>query len=139
MKPILTIVFLTFIGQLSLAQAPQKMSYQFVVRDQGGPLITNQSIGVRISVRIGSESGTTVFSELHTVSTNSNGAGSLEVGDGTILNGVFEAIDWGLGTYFLESGIDPEGGDELHHQRSHTNAERAICFACIKCTSIPPR
>ncbi|WP_312076900.1 hypothetical protein [Chryseobacterium sp.] len=55
------------------AQAPEKMSYQAVMRNSGGQLLVNQSVAVRVSVLQGSASGTVVYSERLTGSTNANG------------------------------------------------------------------
>jgi len=44
----------------AFAQAPQKMSYQAVVRDAGNVLITNQTVGMQISILQGSASGVPV-------------------------------------------------------------------------------
>jgi hypothetical protein len=92
------------------AQAPQKMSYQAVVRDASSNLISNQSVGVQISVLQGSVMGTPVYVETHTASTNANGLVSLEVGDGSVVSGTFAAIDWSTGAYYLKTETDPTGG-----------------------------
>ena len=42
------------------AQAPQKMSYQAVIRNSGGVLVTSTSVGMKISIMQGSF---TVYSE----------------------------------------------------------------------------
>ncbi|HXK74596.1 MAG TPA: hypothetical protein PLL08_06805, partial [Bacteroidales bacterium] len=48
---VLSSFLLFFILSLTLcAQPPQKMSYQAVVRNAQNSLITNQNIGVRISI-----------------------------------------------------------------------------------------
>ena len=39
------------------AQAPQKMSYQAVIRNTSGALVTSTSVGMKISILQGSEQG----------------------------------------------------------------------------------
>ena len=92
------------------AQAPQKMSYQSIVRNSNNGLVANQVVGVRISFVEGSETGPTVYSETHTVTTNANGLFTLEAGGGTPTAGTFTAINWGSGAHFIKSEIDPTGG-----------------------------
>ena len=66
------------------AQAPQKMSYQAVVRDANSVLVKNHSVSARITILQGGISGTPVYVENHSVMTNSNGLMTVEVGDGTV-------------------------------------------------------
>ena len=92
------------------AQAPQKMSYQAVVRNSSNILITNAPVKIRISIIEGSVNGTTVYSELHATTTNANGLVAIEIGAGSSQNGTFAAIKWGSGTYFLKTETDPNNG-----------------------------
>jgi hypothetical protein len=94
------------------AQAPQKMSYQCVVRNVSGALVVNKSVAMRISILKGSPTGTVVFQETYNPNpqTNANGLISLEIGGGTPTIGVFTSIDWASGSYFLKTETDPSGG-----------------------------
>ena len=74
------------------AQAPEKMSYQAVIRNSSGELVTNQSVGMRISILQGSANGTALYVETQTPSTNANGLVTLEIGTGTTSDD-FSAID----------------------------------------------
>ena len=108
---ITALVFL-FLGTFAFAQAPDAMSYQAVVRDATGTLISNKAIGVKMSVLKTSASGTVVYEETFTPKpvTNSNGLMTLEIGKGTPLTGTFSGIDWSAGPFFVKSEIDPAGG-----------------------------
>jgi uncharacterized protein (TIGR02145 family) len=94
------------------AQAPQKMSYQCVVRNANGVLVTNQSVGIRISILQGSSTGTVVYQETYSPApqTNANGLVSIEIGGGVPVTGTFSSIDWSTGSYFLKTETDPTGG-----------------------------
>lgn len=109
---LLCVLLLSQIGMpdFAKAQIPQKMSYQFVARNPQGILISESTIGMRISVIQGDQNGTAVYVETHSVATNINGAGSLEVGAGAALNGSFAHINWAEGSYFLKTEIDIDGG-----------------------------
>ena len=91
----------------SFAQAPEKMSYQAVIRGANNALVTNQQIGMQISILQGS---TAVYEETQTLTSNPNGLVSLEIGKGTIVSGIFSSIDWSADMYFIKIETDPTGG-----------------------------
>ena len=94
----------------AFAQAPQKMSYQAVIRNSSGALVTSTTVGMRISILQDSESGSSVYTETQITSTNSNGLVSIQIGTGTVVSGIFSSINWGLGTYYIKTETDLTGG-----------------------------
>jgi hypothetical protein len=94
----------------SFAQAPQKMSYQAVIRNSSNTLVINTQVGMQISILQGSASGTAVYVETQTPTSNANGLVSLEVGAGTVVSGTFASINWANGPYFIKTETDPAGG-----------------------------
>jgi hypothetical protein len=110
MQRIFTIAAALLMTASVWAQAPEKMSYQAVVRDASDALITNQAVGMQISILQGSATGTAVYEETQTPSTNANGLVSLEIGTGTVVTGTFNTIDWSAGPYFIKTETDPTGG-----------------------------
>lgn len=98
------------ISSALLAQTPQLMSYQAVVRNGSNQLLANAPAGVRVSILQGSASGASVYSETHTVTTNAQGLANLSIGGGTAQSGTFVGIDWANGPYFLKTETDPTGG-----------------------------
>lgn len=105
---ILTILGLVFSNWL-LAQSPEKISYQAIVRDASNNLVASQNIGMQISVLQGSETGIAVYVETQSPTTNTNGLISIEIGTGTTSND-FSTIDWASGPYYVQSEIDITGG-----------------------------
>jgi hypothetical protein len=106
---VLTAVILTagmFLPRQANAQAPQKISYQAVIRDAANNLVTNHAIGMKISILQGSATGTAVYTETQTPNTNANGLVSIEIGTGT----GFDAINWAAGPFFIKTETDPAGG-----------------------------
>lgn len=92
------------------AQSPEKMSYQAIIRAQDNSLVVNSKISLRIVVHQSSATGTTVYQETHSPTTNSNGLVSLEIGTGTIVTGDFSKISWDKGPYYIETQVDVKGG-----------------------------
>ena len=92
------------------AQAPQKMSYQAVIRNSNDSLLISTPVGMRISLVQSSPTGTVVFSETQTATTNANGLVSLQIGMGTAVIGTFASIDWAAGPYYVKTETDLSGG-----------------------------
>ena len=105
MIKIYTFFFAVLITASLLAQSPQKMSYQAVIRNSSNALVTSSPVGMRISILQGSASGTVVYTETQTPTTNANGLVSIEIGGGT----GFDAINWANGPYFIKTETDPTG------------------------------
>lgn len=107
MKNIFTILTIIILTGTICAQVPQKISYQAVIRN-GSALVTSSSVPMEINIWkdvVGT--GTLVYTESLSPSTNSNGVVSIEIGS---LNPVsFAAIDWSAGLYFIETITDLTG------------------------------
>lgn len=99
-----------FVVGFVFSQSPEGMSYQAVVRNSSNQLVTDQAVGMKISILQGSTSGTLVYSETHLTTTNANGVVTLKIGAGTVDSGRFDSIDWANGPYFVKTQTDPEGG-----------------------------
>jgi hypothetical protein len=110
MKKITTIAAVLLMTVSLCAQSPEKMSYQAVVRNSSNDLVASTAVGMQISILQGSASGTAVYVETHTPTTNANGLVSLEIGTGTVVSGTFNTIDWANDTYFIKTETDPTGG-----------------------------
>jgi len=107
---LLSLFLLIFSLPALWAQPPEKMNYQAIIRDANNNLVSNNTIGMQISILQGSETGTAVYVETHTPVTDENGLVYVEVGGGSVVSGVFSAIDWSDGPYFFKTETDPEGG-----------------------------
>ena len=113
MKKLITLINLLALCVTTLfAQAPEKFTYQAVVRNASNQLVANAPVGVRISLLQGGVNGTLVYMETQTSPTNANGLMTLSIGGGTLLHGDFASIDWANGPYFLKTEIDPTGGTD---------------------------
>jgi len=101
MKQEFTILIAVLLTASVLAQSPEKMSYQAVIRNSSDALVTNTQIGMEINIRQGSETGTVVYTETQTPTTNANGLVSIEIGGGA----GFSTINWASDDYFIETKI----------------------------------
>ncbi len=110
MKKSFTFLIAVLFSVCVYAQAPQKMSYQAVIRDASGNLITSHAVGLRLSILQGSATGTIVYAETQISTTNTNGLLSIELGGGNIVSGTFASINWANGPYFIKTETDPTGG-----------------------------
>jgi hypothetical protein len=92
-----------------LAQAPLKFNYQAVLRGADGQVLADRSAGLRISILEGSESGLAVYTETHTVLTNSAGLMQIEIGGG-VSSGNLSSVNWSAGPFYLKTEVDANGG-----------------------------
>lgn len=110
MKNLFTLFAAVILTANVFAQAPQKMSYQAVIRNSSNALVSSTAVGMRISILQTTASGTAVYVETQTATTNANGLVSIEIGAGTAVTGTFAGIDWSAGPYFIKTETDPAGG-----------------------------
>ena len=111
MKKLLPLFLFLLMFVSVFAQAPQKFTYQAVVRDNSNNLLINSNVAVTVSLLQGSESGSAVYVETHNAKTNANGLMTLQIGGGTVTSGSFAGIEWGSGPYFVrvESNLGDKG------------------------------
>jgi len=110
MRKINLLLGMLLFSAIAFAQAPNKMSYQAVVRDAADQLLANKAIGVQVTIEQGTAGGAAVYVETFTPTTNANGLVTLEIGTGNIVSGDITTIDWENGPYFIKTETDPTGG-----------------------------
>lgn len=109
----LIFLFSSFAFLIVNAQTPDAFSYQAVVRNSSGEIVSNQSVSFRISILQNSESGSVAYSETHQTTTNKFGLANLKIGKGTPVAGVFGPGGWGLAKHFIKVEIDVNGGNNF--------------------------
>jgi len=97
--------------QTQTTGAPQSFKYQAVARNVNGDAIANQPVSFRITILQGSAEGTSVYQETQTATTNQFGLANLSIGNGIVVSGTFNTIDWSTGSYFIKTEFDPKGGE----------------------------
>ncbi len=115
-KPIYMLIQIllgVFLSAAIFAQAPDAFKYQAVVRDASGNLVTNQNVSFEIKIHQGSSSGTVVYSETHSATTNAYGMVCLEIGSG-IPSGNLASVNWSAYDHFMEFSVDLTGGSSYN-------------------------
>ena len=79
-----------------LTQSPSSFSYQAVIRDVDGSILSNQQVSVLIEIHEESIDGAIVFSENHEVTTSNQGIINVKVGSVENL----DVVEWDLGAHF---------------------------------------
>ena len=110
MKNIFTLIPALLFNILCFGQTPEKMTFQAVIRDASNALLSNQNIGMQISILQGSINGNSIYTETHNPVSNNNGLVNLEIGAGTVASGNFSTISWSNGPFFIKTETDPNGG-----------------------------
>ena len=107
---LLSLVAIATITLSSFGQTPEGFKYQAVVRNASNTILTNQAVGLRMTIQQDAIGGTTVYSETFATITSANGLVNVEIGNGTVVSGTFANIDWSAGPYFMETAVDVTGG-----------------------------
>ena len=98
MKNLFTVLVVLLCSSMLVAAPPpvsQYLSYQAVVRNSSNQLVTNQPVGMKISILFGSATGTVVYAETQTPTTNANGLINISIGSGVVVSGTYSTIEWG--------------------------------------------
>jgi len=79
------------------------INYKAIIKDDLGNVIANDLIQIQFEIRQDSETGTSVYAESHSPTTNDNGLIIVNIGEGALVSGSgsFDAIDWSSNPYFL--------------------------------------
>jgi hypothetical protein len=78
MKKSCILLLALMLSLLTYAQAPQRLSYQAVVRDANSELVIDQQVRMRLSILISPTASTSIWQEVQTIRTNENGLVSLQ-------------------------------------------------------------
>lgn len=110
MRKFIYLLICIILNSKTYSQVPGNLSFQAVIRNASNVLVVSSPVGVKISLLQGSSTGSAVYVETHTPTTNPNGLITLEIGGGKAVSGDFKNINWGLGNYFIKVETDPAGG-----------------------------
>jgi hypothetical protein len=106
-KSLLTLLLLVNVLVIYAQGPPALISYQAVLRDTQGSIVSNQEVSLEFAIRQDDPTGAIVFEENHPmVNTSTFGVFAVQIGAG-IPTGVGQytslyEINWALGAYFIE-------------------------------------
>ncbi len=106
MKTLTTLVFLLF-SIVTIAQV-NGINYKALIKDTNGNVVNNTSTTIEFTIYKGTGLFNT-YRETHTIFTDNNGILIANIGEGTIVNGMFNSIIWNDDEYFL--GVKVDTGD----------------------------
>ena len=104
------IIIIFFFPIFAIAQSPQKINFQSILRNTTGEVVSNKAVSLRISILSGTINDNSVYSETHAKTTDASGLISLQIGNGTVISGIFANIDWGGASHFIKLEVDFSGG-----------------------------
>jgi hypothetical protein len=115
---------------------PQKFSYQSIIRSPGGQALAGQAVAIKLSILQSSETGTAVYVETHSATTNASGLVTLQVGGGTAVSGTMAGINWANGPYFIKTETEYTESGTLY-SISGTNELLSVPFALYSANGTP--
>jgi hypothetical protein len=89
---------------------PAAISYQAIARNAQGQPLSNTALQVKFTMLSDSLTGTTEYSELHSLTTNDLGLFTTAFGTGTPLSGIFADINWTSGNKYVKLEADQGSG-----------------------------
>jgi hypothetical protein len=105
-SPLLLVAFILF-NLMLVAQTPQRLNYQAIVRNASGtPLSNGTVVGVQFQIHDSTATGTVIYQESAQTVTNQFGLITYAIGT----NASLASVQWGVGQKWLEVLIDPTGG-----------------------------
>ncbi|MBL7942427.1 MAG: hypothetical protein JNM00_06660 [Flavobacteriales bacterium] len=105
-----TLFSLFFLVITGVAQPPQGIAYQAVLRDAGGDILSSQDVTIRFTMHYISPNGTIEYRELHNTQTTDEGLVNLVIGMGTPIQGNFSQINWQAYAHYLQTEADLGNG-----------------------------
>ncbi len=108
-KLLLTIWALVYIISNAVAQSPQLINYQAVVRDAQGHAVQNTLVNFQFQVHDTTAAGNVAFTETDTATTNQFGLATIQIGHSADLGDV----NWAASLKFLQVDVDVTGGNNF--------------------------
>ncbi|WP_046744389.1 hypothetical protein [Kordia zhangzhouensis] len=107
-KYIVCILSFFYLG-ISFSQV-RSINYKALISDNTGSPLTNQVVTLQFTILKGNMAATEVYKETHSATTDTNGIVIVNIGEGTLLAGSYQTINWGNDVYFLKTEIDSGSG-----------------------------
>jgi len=108
-KSLITLLALAF-ATWSCAQAPSAIPYQAIMRNLDGAVISSTDLTIRFCIRENTALGNISYQELQSVSSNSQGLVTCNIGQGNATIGSFDNVQWNNGFKYLQVDINLGNG-----------------------------
>src|SRR5688572_32731315 len=114
MKKLLLPLFIA-LSSCVYGQVPNQINYQAVARNSVGNVLPNKKITVRLSIRDVSTTGTVLYRETRTLTTNSFGLFNIAIGSTGADNttGTISGINWSNASKYIQVEVDPDAGSNF--------------------------
>jgi len=103
---LLTVISCLLMAVAAFAQAPQQFNYQAVLRNGTGTPVVSAPVQLRFTIHDGTATGTSVFTETQSTTTNQFGLANVQVGS----VGNLDTVSWGADLKFLQVELSTNGG-----------------------------
>ena len=95
-----------------------QINYVALVKDAEGEPVSNSNVDIKISIVDYTDESSVYYSEIHSTSTTADGIVRLSIGEGNVISGDFQMIDWSrklaiIDAYDLDGNGYTIGGKEL--------------------------
>ena len=129
MKRLFCSVFVTVLFSLTALAQNEGINFQGVARNAAGEVLVSQNINLRLSILLGSETGTVAYVETRQVTTNPQGVFAVVLGDDKALTKStnFASINWTPSPKFIKVEMDPNAGS--NYLVMGTSRLQAVPFA----------
>lgn len=129
MKKIIASLILSFFVSLLMAQAPQSFNYQGIARNAAGQPLSGQTMNIRLTIHSGTPTGFIEYGEVRTITTNSFGLFSVQVGSAgaNATQGSFSTVSWGSEPKYLQTEILLQG--DVNYTNLGTVQLQSVPFA----------
>ncbi len=105
-KSVLIALYIIMGVSAAMAQLPQLINYQAVVRNQQGQPLQNTRVNFQFQINDSANAGIAAFTETDTVTTNQFGLATIGIGK----SGALGTVAWATGSKYLQVGVDITGG-----------------------------
>ena len=116
MKQPLFLIFSTFFTICVFGQVPMEINYQGIARNSAGNALTNQNIGLRLSIHNSSAAGIILYQETRSMRTDRFGMFLVAIGSSgaTNVQNSISSIDWSVGgNKFLQVELSPKNDNNF--------------------------
>jgi hypothetical protein len=107
MKTLQILIILLIVSISGFAQ--NGINYKAVIKNDLGNVIANSTVDITFQI-LESDALTNVYEENHSPTTDDNGIIIANIGEGTIISGIFNDINWGEDNHYLNVKIDTGSG-----------------------------